>query len=105
MTDLQCPTCRAPWRAVATCARCGTDLLPLMRLAARAHALREAARQALLDPGRASEALTAARAAHRLQRTARSTALLALALVAADDREGALTAIASSEPEPKRRDA
>ena len=65
-----------------------------MRLAARAHALREAARQALLDPGRTTEALAMAREAHRLQRTARSTALLALALVAADEREGVLEVLA-----------
>lgn len=104
MTDLRCPTCRAPWRAVVTCARCGTDLLPLMRLAARAHALREAARLALLDPGRASGALTAAREAHRLQKTPRSIALLALTLVAADEREEALEVIASSESGPKRLD-
>lgn len=98
MTDLRCPTCRAPWRGVATCARCGTDLLPLMRLAARAHALRESARQALLDPARAAEALALARAAHRLQRTARSTALLAVALVAGDDRKAALAVMASGGP-------
>ena len=105
MTDLRCPTCRAPWRGVATCARCGTDLLPLMRLATRAHALREEARQALLDPARAAEALAVARAAHHLQRTDRSSALLALALVAADEREGALAVMASSESGPQRLDA
>jgi hypothetical protein len=75
-----------------------------MRLAARAHALRETARQALLDPERASEALAVAREAHRLQRTARSIALLALTLVAADEREEALEVIASSGPGPKRLD-
>ena len=31
--DLRCPTCRAPWRGVTTCARCGTDLAALMRVA------------------------------------------------------------------------
>ena len=67
-----------------------------MRLAVRAHALREAARQALLDPARTTEALALAREAHRLQKSARSRALLALALVAADDREGALEVLASS---------
>lgn len=96
MTDLRCPTCRAPWRAAATCARCGTDLLPLMRFAARAYALRESARRALLDPSRAAEALALAREAHRLQRTERSTALLALALVAANEREEALAALADA---------
>ena len=94
MTPLcfSCPTCRAPWRSVDTCARCGTDLLPLMRLAARAHALREEARRALLDVAaeRVPEALAAAREAHRLQRTPRSTALLGVALVAAGEREEAL---------------
>ena len=95
MTHLRCPACRAPWRDVATCARCGTDLLPLMRFAARAYALRESARQALLDPSRAAEALALAREAHRIQRTDRSTALLALALVAANEREGALAVLAA----------
>ena len=63
-----------------------------MRLAARAHALREEARRALLDVAaeRVPEALEAAREAHRLQRTRRSTALLGVALVAAGEREEAL---------------
>ena len=76
-----------------------------MRLAARAHALREAARQALLDPGRTTEALAMAREAHRLQKTARSRALLALALVAADEREGALEVLASFGSGQKRLEA
>jgi len=54
-----------------------------MRLAARAHALREEACAALLDPSRAAQALNAAQAAHRLHQTPRSSALLALAIVAA----------------------
>jgi hypothetical protein len=51
-----------------------------MRLAARAWALREAARAALLAGG--PEALTAARAACALERTPRAQRLLALALIA-----------------------
>ena len=61
-----------------------------MRIAAGAHAFREEARVALLDPAGAARAMAAGRAAHRLQKTPRSAALLALALVAAGDREGAL---------------
>ena len=52
-----------------------------MRLAARAWALREAARAALLAGG-AAEALAVARAAYALERTPRAQRLLALALIA-----------------------
>jgi hypothetical protein len=68
-----------------------------MRLAARAHALRESARRALLDPSRASAALAVAREAHRLERTPRGVALLALALAAADERAEALAVMAGGE--------
>ena len=82
MTDARrCPACRAPWRALATCPRCGADLAPLMRLAARAWAQREATRAALLAGG-AAEALAMARAAYALERTPRAQRLLALALIA-----------------------
>ncbi|MBI1791516.1 MAG: hypothetical protein HYR60_28640 [Acidobacteria bacterium] len=40
-----CPVCRARFRSALQCPRCGADLEPLMRLAARAHALREEARR------------------------------------------------------------
>jgi hypothetical protein len=52
-----------------------------MRLAARAWALREAARAALLAGG-AAEALAMARAAYALERRPRAQRLLALALIA-----------------------
>ena len=66
-----------------------------MRLAARAHALREEARRALLDVAaeRVPEALEAAREAHRLHRMPRGTALLSVALLAAGEREEALEVI------------
>ena len=44
----QCPVCQARFRGSETCSRCGADLGPLMRLAAKAYQLREEARQALL---------------------------------------------------------
>src|SRR5262250_1972857 len=44
---MACPTCRAAWRGVPTCPRCGTDLTALMRVAVRAWELRQAARAAL----------------------------------------------------------
>ena len=89
MTDARrCPACRAPWRAVATCPRCGADLAPVMRLAVRAWALREAARAALLAGG-AAEALAMARAAYALDQTPRARRLLALALIVVGDVAGA----------------
>lgn len=88
MTDAhRCPACRTPWRGVVTCARCGADLAPLMRLAARAWTLREAARAALLA-GDDTEALTAARTAYDLERTARAQRLLALALIVSGGAAG-----------------
>lgn len=90
-----CPACRAPWRAAVICPRCGADLGPLMRLAARAWALREAARVALLA-GHGAEALDLARAAYGLERTPRAQHLLALALVAGGDPAGARGLIAEA---------
>jgi hypothetical protein len=43
-----CPVCRAGFRDVAICTRCGADLAPLMSITARAWHLRAAARRALL---------------------------------------------------------
>ena len=94
MTDShRCPACRAPWRAVLTCPRCGADLAPLMRLTVRAWALRESARIALLTGG-AAEALAAARTAYALERTPRAQRLLALALIASGDGAAAHELIA-----------
>jgi predicted amidophosphoribosyltransferase len=79
----RCPTCRAPWRGVTTCPRCGSDLTAIMRVAVKAWELREAARAALCAGDRPSAALDLARAACRLHATRRGQRLLALALVAA----------------------
>ena len=81
--DLRCPTCRAPWRGVTTCTRCGADLTAPMRVVVRAWELREAARTALGTGKPAAEALALARAALRLHVTPRGQRLLALALLAA----------------------
>jgi hypothetical protein len=78
--EMRCPTCRAPWRGVALCARCGTDLTALMRVAVRAWEFREAARTALGDEDRAAEAVAWAQAACRLHPTPRGQRLWALAL-------------------------
>ena len=76
-----CPTCRATWRGVATCPRCGTDLTALMRVAVRAWELRQAARAALCAGNRATEALALARAACQLHTTPYGQHLLTLALL------------------------
>jgi hypothetical protein len=78
---LACPTCRAAWRGVATCPRCGTDLTALMRVAVRAWELRQAARAALCAGDRTAEALALARAACQLHTTPYGQRLLALALL------------------------
>jgi hypothetical protein len=71
---------------VTTCARCGTDLAALMRVAVRAWELREAARAALGAGDRVTEALALARAACRLHTTPQGRRLLALALLATGQR-------------------
>ena len=78
---LACPTCRAAWRGVATCPRCGTDLTALMRVAVRAWELRQAARAALRAGDRTAEALACARAACQLHTTPYGQHLCALALL------------------------
>ncbi len=96
MTDVhRCPACRAPWRAEATCPRCGADLAPLMHLAARAWALRETAREALLA-GEGAAALRLARAAYALERAPGAQRLLALAMIATGDAAGARDLIAET---------
>src|SRR5262249_8162889 len=77
---MACPTCRAAWRGVATCPRCGTDLMALMRIAVRAWELRQAARAALDAGGRAARALALARAACPVHTPPYGQRLLALAL-------------------------
>jgi len=81
-SSFRCPTCRAPWRGATTCARCGTDLTALMRVAVRAWELREAACAALYAGDRATEALALARVAYRLHTTPQGQRLLALTLLA-----------------------
>src|SRR5262245_32520809 len=90
--ETRCPTCRAPWRGVTTCARCGADLTAPMRVAVRAWELREAARTTLCAGGPAAETVALARAAGRLHATPHGQRLLALALLAAGqpDEAGAL---------------
>ena len=46
-TSLQCPVCKAGFRRVVHCPRCGADLSILMSLAGRAYLARQAARRAL----------------------------------------------------------
>jgi predicted amidophosphoribosyltransferase len=87
---LRCPTCRAPWHGVTICPRCGSDLAALMRVAAKAWELREAARAALCAGDRPAYTLDLARAACRLHATPQSQRLLALALVAAGQMAEAL---------------
>lgn len=101
MTDpRRCPACRAAWRAVALCPRCGADLTSLMRLAARAWALREAARTAL-RAGDGVAALAAARAAYALDRTPRAQRLLALSLIARGDAAAARAVVAQTATTPE----
>lgn len=73
-----CPVCRAAFRGVAECPRCGADLAPLMALAARAYRLRQCARQAL-QAGDFAAARDLAEQAQRLESTSAGRALLAVA--------------------------
>ena len=93
---LGCPTCRATWRGVSVCARCGTDLAPLMSVAARAWRLREAARAAL-TAGRGSEACELAGAALGLHATPRGVRLHVLALLVAGRTLDAAHALSRTE--------
>jgi predicted amidophosphoribosyltransferase len=45
----KCPVCRAGFRGSTTCSRCGTDLKPVMQIAAEAWAAQERCRAALRD--------------------------------------------------------
>ena len=78
---MRCPTCRAPWREEPECPRCGSDLAPLMHIAAAAFHHRTAAGEALTT-GRWSVALHHATEANRLHRTERGDSLLLLARMA-----------------------
>ena len=63
-----CPVCRARFRRVARCSRCGADLAALMLLTAHAYRLRQRARQSLRD-GDCHVALVYVEKAQRLQAT------------------------------------
>ncbi len=93
---LRCPTCRAPWRGVSACPRCGTDLAPIMSAAVRAWHLREAARAAL-EAGHGHEACDLASAGLRLHATLRGRRLLILALLAAGRPLDAARALSAAE--------
>ena len=73
----QCPVCRARFRGVRICSRCGADLSPLMRLLVEAWRLREAARDSLAAGDLASACRLAAQA-QRLQVTGEGGALCLL---------------------------
>jgi len=67
-TSLQCPVCKAGFRRVVHCPRCGADLSILMTLAARAYQARQAARRALCR-GHLRRARQSARHAQSLHAT------------------------------------
>lgn len=69
-----CPACRARFRGVARCPRCGADLSTLMLIAAHAYRLRQQARQALRQ-GNCGAAQECAAQAQRLQATPQGSLL------------------------------
>lgn len=84
---LCCPVCKARFRGVAECSRCGTDLTALMILAAHAYALRQAARKALMSCN-AQNALASARAAQTLHATAEGGFLQFACALADNTKQG-----------------
>ena len=78
-----CPTCRAPWRETAECPRCGSDLAPVMLVAAAAFRHRRAA-IAALAAGHDREALNHALEAMSLQRSESGGELAFLARLLAE---------------------
>ncbi len=70
----QCPVCRARFRGVSICSRCGADLQPLMVLAAQSWWLRESARRSLAA-GDLESAAEFAQQAEQLQSTPNGEAL------------------------------
>lgn len=79
---MRCPTCNTAWREQPECPRCGSDLVPLMRVAAEAWRHRVNAADSLVGE-HWSEALHHAQKASRLQRTKAGDDLLLLALLLA----------------------
>jgi predicted amidophosphoribosyltransferase len=73
-----CPVCRASFRGVAECPRCGADLTALMSLEVRAWKLRRSAREALAA-GDGPQALRQASLAQRLHDTPPGRALVTVA--------------------------
>jgi hypothetical protein len=61
---LKCPVCSAGFRDTAICPRCGCDLQLLMKIAARAWALRRQARTHLRNGDLASALRCSAQARH-----------------------------------------
>ncbi|NOT56140.1 MAG: hypothetical protein HOP18_16190 [Deltaproteobacteria bacterium] len=80
--EFRCPTCRAPWRQVSQCGRCGTDLSLVIQVAREAWEAREAVRELLLAGDQPAEAVRLARAACQLHATPQAQKLLVLALLA-----------------------
>ena len=80
--EFRCPTCRAPWRQVTLCGRCGTDLSMVMHVARTAWEVRETARELLWAGDRPAEAVRLAQTACQLHATPQAQKLLALALLA-----------------------
>ncbi|MSQ47512.1 MAG: hypothetical protein EXR78_03845 [Deltaproteobacteria bacterium] len=80
--EFRCPTCRAPWRRVTLCGRCGTDLTLVMHVARKAWEAREMARELLWAGDQPVEAVRVARTACQLHATPQAHKLLALALLA-----------------------
>ena len=74
----QCPVCRAAFRGVLECPRCGADLSRLMALTARAWRLRLDAAEALRKRDYAGAAELAG-TSERIVHTPRGAALMALA--------------------------
>ena len=79
-----CPVCRARFRGIATCSRCGADLTTLMMLSAHAYRLRQQARQAL-RAGDEAKALACVETAQRLQATPEGSLLRWICRVASGE--------------------
>lgn len=77
----RCPTCRAPWRGVSPCSRCGTDISDWGQVLTAAKQRRESSRLLFLE-GAYPEACREALHAWRLQHTEYGRRLLILCLLA-----------------------
>jgi hypothetical protein len=79
-----CPVCRARFRGMTTCSRCGADLTLLTLLAARAYRLRQQARQAL-RVGDGASALACVEQAQSLRATLEGSLLRWICTVASGE--------------------